>query len=105
MSSEKRREQVQQARSALIMAAMRRSIVTYGELGKAIGLNGVALRNTMRHVLDELSIQCAETGEPSLTALVVNAQTGAPGAGWQDGAAPWHTEVQQVFRHWASVQR
>jgi hypothetical protein len=29
---------VQQVRAALIIAAMRRTIVTYGELGKAVGV-------------------------------------------------------------------
>jgi hypothetical protein len=81
---------------------MRRSILTYGELGKAIGIEGVALRNEMRHVLDDVASACASAGEPSLSALVVNAQTGEPGAGWKDGSVPWHAEVQQVFRHWSA---
>jgi hypothetical protein len=92
---------VERARAALIMAATRRSIVTYGELGKAIGMDGVALRNEMRRVLDQLSEDCAARGEPSLAALVVNARTGAPGPGWEDGSLPWHGEVQAVFRRWA----
>lgn len=92
---------VQQARSALIVAALRRSILTYAELGAAIGMKGVELRNEMRHVLDDLSADCRERGEPVLAALVVNQQTGAPGSGWEDGKTPWHAEVQSVFRHWA----
>ena len=90
------------ARAALIVAAMRRSILTYGELGKAVGLEGVALRNQMRHVLDAVSSDCQQAKEPSLAALVVNAQTGEPGAGWTDGRVPWHAEVQQVFRRWSA---
>jgi hypothetical protein len=39
---------VLQARAALVMAAMRRSIVTYKELGSAIGLKDIELRNEMR---------------------------------------------------------
>jgi hypothetical protein len=104
MAGDKRNEQVGQARAALIMAAMRRSIVTYGELGRAIGMQGVDLRNQMRHVLDEVSERCVAAGEPSLAALVVNATTGEPGAGWRDGAVPWHSELQQAFKHWTKDQ-
>lgn len=101
MTKKDRTDIVRQARAALIVAAMRRSIVTYGELGKALGIDGVALRNEMRHVLDDLSDDCIARGEPSLAALVVNQRSGAPGQGWQDGAVPWHAEVQAVFRRWA----
>ncbi|KXK60576.1 hypothetical protein AWW66_18245 [Micromonospora rosaria] len=90
-----------QARAALIVAAMRRSILTYGELGAAIGISGVGLRNQLRHVLVDVSNECIAHKEPSLAALVVNASTGQPGAGWQDGKVPWHGEVQRVFRYWA----
>jgi len=48
----------------------------------------------MRHVLEQLANECHNVGEPPITALVVNAQTGAPGAGW-------HADVQRVFRYWA----
>jgi hypothetical protein len=40
--------------------------------------------------------------EPPLTALVVNAQTGEPGAGWRGTDKPWHADVQRVFRYWAA---
>lgn len=102
MAKKDRTEIVQRARAALIVAAMRRSIVTYKELGKALGLEGIQLRNEMRHILDELSADCDARGEKSLAALVVNQTTGAPGQGWKDGDRPWHAEVQAVFRHWAS---
>jgi len=102
MTSQNRVEKAQQARAALIVAAMRRSILTYGELGRAIDMHGVDLRNQMRHVLDDLSDLCADAGEPSLAALVVNAETGKPGQGWEDGSKPWYAEVQQVFRHWSA---
>ncbi len=83
------------------MAARRRSLVTYKELGLAIGMTGVSLSHHMRHVLDDLSGLCIAAGEPSLAALVVNSETGAPGKGFEKGGVPWHTEVQEVFRHWA----
>jgi hypothetical protein len=97
-----RSEVVQQARAALIMAAMRRSIVTYKELGKALGIEGVALRNEMGHILNDLSDFCIKRKkEPSLAVLVVNQSTGAPGQGFREGDQPWHAEVQEVFRYWA----
>jgi hypothetical protein len=101
MAKKGRTEIVRLARAAFIVAALRRLLMTYKELGVAIGVGGVALRNEIRHVLDELSEQCISAREPSLVALVVNAQTGAPGEGWTDGSKPWHAEVQQNFRYWA----
>jgi hypothetical protein len=100
MTGNHRSDWVKQARAALIVAAMRRSILTYGELGKALGMEGVALRNQLRHVLDDLSVDCNAENEPSLAALVVNQEEGRPGQGWIDGAAPWHAEIQRCFRYW-----
>lgn len=91
---------VAQARSALIVA-VRRSLLTYGELGRAIGLGGIALSHEMRHDLDDVSDHCQTAGEPSLAALVVNADSGAPGQGWTNGIRPWHAEVQAAFRAWS----
>ncbi|MGR6320777.1 hypothetical protein Q2K19_21890 [Micromonospora soli] len=96
-----RDQQVLQARGGLIMAARRRSLVTYKALGLAIGISDVALSHHMRHVLDDLSDLCIEAGEPSLAALVVNSESGAPGKGFEEGDVPWHTTVQEIFRYWA----
>jgi hypothetical protein len=102
MSRENRDVMILQARAALIMAALRRSIVTYKEFGFAIGLKDIELRNEMRYVLEQLANECHNVGEPPITALVVNAQTGAPGAGWHGNGEPWHADVQRVFRYWAA---
>lgn len=102
MGRENRDILVLQARAALIVAALRRSIVTYKELGFAIGLKDIELRNEMRLVLEQLASECHDAGEPPMTALVVNSQTGAPGAGWHGNGEPWHADVQRVFRHWAA---
>lgn len=85
---------VEKARAALVIAATRKSILTYGELGAAIGMTGVNLRNQMRHVLDRLSEDCDEYHEPSLAALVVKAESGEPGSGWE---GPWSATVRNVF--------
>jgi hypothetical protein len=71
-------------------------------VGFAIGLKDIELRNEMRHVLEQLANECLDVGEPPMTALVVNGQTGAPGAGWHGNGEPWHADVQRVFRYWAA---
>lgn len=48
----------------------------------------------------QLAIDCEKNDEPPMTALVVNAQTGAPGARWHGNGEPWHADVQRVFRYW-----
>jgi hypothetical protein len=102
MGKENRGTLVLQARAALIMAALRRSIVTYKELGHAIGLKEIELRNEMPRVLEELAKACHAADEPPLTALVVNTNTGKPGSGWHGDGKPWHADVQRVFRYWAA---
>lgn len=100
MTNDHHREWVAQARAALIIAATRRTLLTYGELGTALGMEGVALRNQLPQVLDAVGKACFASGEPSLAALVVNKESGQPGAGWHDGPVPWHTEVRRAFKHW-----
>ena len=102
MPSDKRTRWVSQARAALIIAATRRTLVTYGELGVALGMDPIDLRNQLRHVLDDVSDECEARGEKgSLAALVVNQETGEPGAGWSDGVRDWPKEVRKVFQQWS----
>lgn len=82
---------------------MRRTLLTYGELGQAIGLDGVALHTEMRHVLDDLSTDCFDRGEPSLAALVVRKSQGNPGQGWHNGKRTWLQEVRAVYSKWPPV--
>jgi hypothetical protein len=53
-------------------------------------------------VLEQLAKDSHNAGEPPMTALVVNSQSGAPGAGWHGNGEPWHADVQRVFRYWAA---
>jgi hypothetical protein len=77
--------------------------VTYGELGDAIGMSGVALAHEMRRVLDLISREDREAGRScTLAALVVNKEAGEPGPGWSDGKRSWPSEVQLVFKTYAS---
>lgn len=95
---------VAEARAALVVAAMRRTLLTYEELGRAIGIGGVGLSHQMRYILDDLSNQCHVANEPSLSALVVNKRNGKPGPGWVDGDDhPWYTEVRRIYAHWRPV--
>ena len=63
MPSENRALWVHQARAALIIAATRRTLLTYGELGMALEMEGVNLRNQLGHVLDDVSEDCRARGE------------------------------------------
>lgn len=98
-----RQDEVSRARAALVVAALRRTLLTYEELGRAVGIDGVGLRNQLPRVLDDLSVDCEDRGEPSLAALVVSKANGKPGSGWVDGHRPWHTEVRRVYAHWQPV--
>lgn len=99
VASNKYEDLARLARAALVIAAKRRSLVTYTELGDAIGMSGVALSHEMRRVLDLISVQDREAGRSwTLAALVVNQDTGEPGAGWSNGKRPWPSEVQQAFK-------
>lgn len=90
------------ARAALIVAAQRRSLLTYGDLGQAIGWDpAMPLSHHMKRILDRVSQTCIAAKEPSLAALVVNGTTGKPGDGWVDGGKGWHWEAQRCFRTWS----
>lgn len=88
-------------RNQLLIAAQREIVLTYGELGKAIGLQGVAIRNQIGRVLDAVSDECERRLEPSLAALVVRKDSGKPGPGWEEGGDPWHKEQRKVFDRWS----
>jgi hypothetical protein len=88
-------------RPALIIAAMRRTPVTYGELGTALGLDdAVPLSHHLSRVLDIVSKQCIAAREPSLAVLVVAKESGEPGPGFKKGSVPCHQEARQCYRYW-----
>lgn len=90
------------ARPALIMAAMRRTTVTYGELAKSIDFDtSIPLAHHMKSILDRVSHRCIKAGEPSLAVLVVNANTGEPGDGFVEGSLTWMAEARKCFKRWA----
>lgn len=90
------------ARPALIMAAMRRTTVTYGELAQSIDFDtSVPLSHHMKRVLDRVSDRCTGAGEPSLAVLVVNADSGEPGGGFVEGSLTWTAEARKCFKRWS----
>ena len=92
----------ERARAALIVASMRRSTLTYGELAVAIDLDPtVPLPHHINRVLVLVSDRCNGAGEPSLAVLVVNQDTGEPGSGFVKGVrGEWYTEARRCFRAW-----
>lgn len=89
------------ARAALIVTAARRSVITYGELGRAIGLpTDVPLSHHINRVLRVVSKRCVDAREPSLAVLAVSKDSGEPGPGFVRGARDWSAEAQQCFRYW-----
>ena len=101
-------------REKLLKIARNGSTITYGELGKAVGLHWRS-----RHLIDALDvINRHEDGEdrPLLTAVVINAESKRSGPGFfnlaktlgrfdpakDDERAYWEQERQRVYRHWAA---
>lgn len=61
----------------LTECASRKSTISYGELGKAIGVHHRAIRFILHHIQN----YCIESNLPPLTILIVNS-SGLPGAGF-----------------------
>ena len=64
-------------RDRLVEVAARGATITYDELRRDLGLDG-----DLVPVLRSLSVVEDEAGRGLLTAVVVRADTGLPGAGW-----------------------
>lgn len=89
------------ARAALIMAAIRQTTVTYGELARAIDWDtSIPVSHHMKGVLDRVSDRCFQVGEPSLAVLVVRADAGEPGSGFVQGPSTWASGTRECFNHW-----
>ncbi len=96
------KDEVARARAALTVAAMRRTLLTYKELGTAIGMSGVELRNRLPRVLDALSDECNHAGGAFPRSAGGECRHRQARRGWSDGVRPWHTEVRRVFVHHSS---
>ena len=82
-------------RSALIVAAQRRSTLTYQEASEAI--DRLFAPQGLGRPLDLLSHDCITRGEPSLAALVIGKRTGTVGSAYigEDAA-----ERERCYKHW-----
>ncbi|WP_234415874.1 MULTISPECIES: hypothetical protein [unclassified Actinomyces] len=89
-------EAVMRAREVLIDVAAHREVITYGELSEAIG--GTVLPRHMGPLLHMLGHDCAERGEPSLPALVINQAKGEVGTADDAWAPP---ERSACWDYWA----
>jgi hypothetical protein len=90
----------ERARAALVVAAMRRTTVTYGELASAVDLPDVPVSHHMKRILDLVSQECILRDEPSLAPLVVNERTGESGKGFRPEGMDWHTAVRRCYNAW-----
>src|SRR4051794_24780498 len=79
-------EAVLRMRSALIVAAKRRSTLTYSEVAAAID-NLFSQRNLTK-ALDLLAYDCVKRGEPSLASLVVTKLDGETSTGYVGNPGP-----------------
>jgi hypothetical protein len=76
----------------LAWAATNRQTLTYGMLGKLIGVPARGLG----HLIDPIHAYCVENGMPPLTALVVSSDAGMPGTGFR-AAGDVPKALQEVF--------
>lgn len=86
----------QRVRDELIDVAKRRQTITYGELKAAANLSHPP--NGMGRLLDVISEDCRIRDEPSLAALVVNAETREVGDDYE--GAP-EADRQHVYDYWS----
>lgn len=91
---------VPEIRSALAIAAMRHSLVTYAELGKAVGGGRSVSKGDLRSALHAMADADDAEGEPSLAALVVDTTTGDPDPRFESAGKRWSLDVHDVFRRW-----
>jgi hypothetical protein len=85
-------------RSALIVAAQRRSTLTYQQASDAI--DGIFAKQGLGRPLDLVSHDCQGRGEPSLSSLVIGKGTGAAGSAYVgDDAA----ERERCYQHWINA--
>lgn len=88
-------EAVVRAREVLLDVAAHHEVITYGELGEAIG--SLVLPRHMGPLLHMLGHDCRLRDEPPLPALVVSAATGEVGTADDAWAAPAR---RACWLHW-----
>jgi putative restriction endonuclease len=95
-------ERAYRAWNILIQYASKRNTLTYGQLGKHLGIH----HRPTRYFLDLIQNYCLEQKLPPLTVLAINQTSGVPGPGF----IAWDTDDleqgrQQVFNYaWSSLE-
>ena len=89
-----RSERASQIWAVLAWAARARQSLTYGQLGKLIGVPTAGLGQ----LLEPIQSYCISQGLPPLTALVVQQESGLPGSGFTGASASQFARAQaEVF--------
>ena len=91
-------EAVTRLRSAGIVAAQRRTTLTYAEAAMAI--DELYPARALGRALDLLSHDCIQRREPSLAALVVRSDSGEVGEGWAASTANPAKERERCYERW-----
>ena len=87
--------------AVLAYAASKSHLMTYGELGEAVGYPPAGLGP----VLLLLQQHCTDNDLPPITALVVSVETGMP-LNWDDATmGDWSSKVQEIFNHTWSQEK
>ena len=87
-------ERASQIWAVLAWAARARQSLTYGQLGKLIGVPTAGLGQ----LLEPIQSYCISQGLPPLTALVVQQESGLPGSGFTGASASQFARAQaEVF--------
>ncbi|MGK5442153.1 hypothetical protein ACSNN7_10075 [Micromonospora sp. URMC 105] len=87
-------------RGVLILVALRGQTITYKEL--SIAIDKRYHYRQLGDLLDVLSQDCFDHGEPSLAALVTRGDTSQPGEAFIGDAK---AEQQACYKHWDDQRR
>ena len=92
-----RSERAMQIWFILIAAAHNRQTLTYGLIAEHLEMGGAGV---LSQTLDLIHSHCVANDLPSITCLVVNQETGIPGAGYdtESGESGLHALREEVFR-------
>ena len=99
----KRTERAMQIWQILLGAAHNRQTLTYGQIATHLSLGGAGI---LSQTLDMIHQYCVSQDLPSITCLVVNQESGIPGAGYDPagGEGALHAIRDDVYRtNWYAI--
>jgi hypothetical protein len=95
MSKPDHRQRARRAWPILVSIAQQKGTITYGELGRKLGLHVRSCGYFLGVIQEYLA---AQRGIPKLQAVAVNKQTGIPGGGY-NGVTNHRAELTRVYTH------